>query len=95
VLVPGDISDPAHCRASSRRPWTSSSASTSWSTTSRFRRRAIDYAVVLSNVGLPVRLRAGAWTGELGPARTLLLPAVLGEVEIMGPAAILTGYPPI
>ncbi len=30
ILVPGDIKDPAHCRASSARRWKHSAASTFW-----------------------------------------------------------------
>ncbi|MHB0777645.1 class I mannose-6-phosphate isomerase [Halomonas sp. WWR20] len=51
-------------------------------------------AVVLSNVGQPVTVCAGAWRGELGRAKSLLLPAALGEVEIKGPADLLIGYVP-
>ncbi|ADH67211.1 class I mannose-6-phosphate isomerase [Nocardiopsis dassonvillei] len=51
-------------------------------------------AQVLTNVGAPVRVRCGDWRGELGRARTLLLPAALGEVEIAGPADVLFGYLP-
>lgn len=51
-------------------------------------------AVILSNVGQPVTVKAGTWSGELGRARSLLLPAALGEVEINGPADVLIGYVP-
>jgi mannose-6-phosphate isomerase len=45
-----------------------------------------DKATVLSNVGLPTTVRAGAWAQPLGRGRTLLLPAALGTVEVEGPA---------
>ncbi|TDB85683.1 mannose-6-phosphate isomerase [Actinomadura sp. KC216] len=51
-------------------------------------------AKVLSNPGSAVRVSAGRWSGVLEPARTLLLPAVLGEAEIAGPADVLVGYLP-
>ncbi|WP_181861139.1 type I phosphomannose isomerase catalytic subunit [Streptomyces diacarni] len=51
-------------------------------------------AQVLTNVGLPVRVRAGEWCEELGRAETLLLPAACGNVEITGPADVLFGYLP-
>ncbi|MEG9247918.1 hypothetical protein V6S67_07460 [Arthrobacter sp. Soc17.1.1.1] len=51
-------------------------------------------AQILTNVGAPVRVRAGAWDQELGRAQTLLLPAAVGEVEIAGPADVLLGYLP-
>ncbi|MFH9801137.1 class I mannose-6-phosphate isomerase [Streptomyces albidoflavus] len=57
-------------------------------------RHAFTTAQILTNVGAPVRVRSGAWSGELGRAETLLLPAVLGEVEITGPADVLLGYLP-
>ncbi|SDQ08296.1 class I mannose-6-phosphate isomerase [Quadrisphaera sp. DSM 44207] len=57
-------------------------------------RRSFATAQVLSNTGAPVQVRAGACTEELGRAETLLLPAVLGEVEITGPADVLFGYLP-
>ncbi|MGW2461922.1 hypothetical protein ACWC2M_23250 [Streptomyces sp. NPDC001761] len=34
------------------------------------------------------------WTGRLGRARTLLLPAALGQVRVSGPADVLFGYVP-
>ncbi|MEU0103319.1 mannose-6-phosphate isomerase [Streptomyces sp. NPDC006267] len=51
-------------------------------------------AQILTNVGAPVRVRTGDWSGELGRAETLLLPAVSGEVEITGPTDVLFGYLP-
>lgn len=51
-------------------------------------------AQILSNVGLTVTVTCGSWTQELGRAETLLLPAVLGSVEITGPADVLLGYLP-
>ncbi len=48
---------------------------------------------ILTNVGAPVTVTAGSWTGPLGRAHTLL-PAVLGEVRIQGPADVLIGYVP-
>ena len=51
-------------------------------------------AQIPSNVGHPVRVRSGSWSGTLGRARTLLLPAALGEVEIEGPADVLLGSLP-
>jgi mannose-6-phosphate isomerase class I len=57
-------------------------------------RHSFATAQILSNVGAPVRVRTGAWSGELGRADTLLLPAVCGEVEITGPADVLFGYLP-
>lgn len=53
-----------------------------------------DHATVLSNVGLPLTVRAGTWADALGRAETLLLPAALGEVTITGPADVLIGYLP-
>ncbi|MFK4067857.1 class I mannose-6-phosphate isomerase [Streptomyces sp. NPDC029674] len=57
-------------------------------------RHSFATAQILTNVGAPVRVRAGAWTGDLGRAETLLLPAVCGDVEIGGPADVLFGYLP-
>lgn len=51
-------------------------------------------AQILSNVGGPVTVRCGNWTEELRRAETLLLPAILGAVEIAGPADLLFGYLP-
>ncbi|MEV2255187.1 mannose-6-phosphate isomerase [Streptomyces sp. NPDC050147] len=51
-------------------------------------------AQILTNVGAPVRVRTGDWSGELDRAETLLLPAVSGEVEITGPADVLFSYLP-
>ncbi|MEV5551100.1 type I phosphomannose isomerase catalytic subunit [Streptomyces sp. NPDC052309] len=56
--------------------------------------RGFSTALVLSNAGAPVTVAAGGWTGRLGRARTLLLPAVLGEVRVEGPADVLIGYVP-
>ncbi|MFP3116735.1 hypothetical protein ACWGUN_08870 [Streptomyces koyangensis] len=57
-------------------------------------RHAFATAQILTNVGAPVRVCSGAWSGELGRAETLLLPAALGEVELTGPADVLLGYLP-
>lgn len=53
-----------------------------------------EHAVILSNVAAPVTVRSGKWHGELERAKSLLLPAKLGNVEISGPADILIGYVP-
>ncbi len=39
-------------------------------------------------------MRVGDWAGTLGRAETLLLPAVLGEVMVEGPADVLAAYLP-
>ncbi|MFE0876150.1 type I phosphomannose isomerase catalytic subunit [Streptomyces smyrnaeus] len=57
-------------------------------------RHSFATAQILSNVGAPVRVRAGDWSGELDRAETVLLPAVCGEVEITGPADVLFGHLP-
>lgn len=57
-------------------------------------RRSSPTAQILSNVGAPVRLRAGDWRGTLDRACTLLVPAAVGTVEIEGPADVLFGYLP-
>jgi mannose-6-phosphate isomerase len=57
-------------------------------------RHGFETALILSNVGAPVTVRSGGWSGTLGRAETLLLPAALGSVEITGPADILAGYLP-
>ncbi|MFC9154639.1 class I mannose-6-phosphate isomerase [Streptomyces bauhiniae] len=51
-------------------------------------------AQILTNVGLPVRVRTGDWNEELAPAETLLLPAACTEVEIAGPTDVLFGHLP-
>lgn len=51
-------------------------------------------ALILSNVGIPVTVSSSGWTGQLGRAETLLLPAALGEVEVAGPADVLAAYLP-
>nr|WP_312509938.1 mannose-6-phosphate isomerase [Pseudomonas luteola] len=51
-------------------------------------------ATLLSNVGTPIRIQAGNWSGVLGAAETLLLPAALGEIQLAGPADVLFGYVP-
>ncbi|ONM46274.1 mannose-6-phosphate isomerase [Nocardia donostiensis] len=51
-------------------------------------------AQILTNVGAPVRVRTGGFQEELGSAQTLLLPAICGWVEILGPADVLFGYLP-
>ncbi|HSK61182.1 MAG TPA: class I mannose-6-phosphate isomerase [Actinomycetospora sp.] len=57
-------------------------------------RLTVDTATVLSNVGAPVRLRSPGHEELLGRARTVLLPAALGWIEIDGPADVLAGYLP-
>jgi mannose-6-phosphate isomerase len=57
-------------------------------------RHGFDTALILSNVGDPVKVVSGDWQGELRRGERLLLPAVLGEVGITGPADILAGYLP-
>ncbi|REE99869.1 type I phosphomannose isomerase catalytic subunit [Thermomonospora umbrina] len=57
-------------------------------------RHALPTATILSNVGGPVRFHAQGWSDILEPARTLLLPAALGEVEFTGPADVMLGYLP-
>lgn len=56
-------------------------------------RRATRTTVVITNVGAPVRLRGGA-EETLPPARTALIPAAAGSLEIDGPADVLVGYVP-
>lgn len=51
-------------------------------------------ARLLSNVGRPVRLESAGWSGMLGAAESLLLPAALGEIRLSGPADLLVGYVP-
>ncbi|MFF5983271.1 type I phosphomannose isomerase catalytic subunit [Streptomyces olindensis] len=51
-------------------------------------------ARILTNAGAPVTVTCGPWTGRLDRARTLLLPAALGEVRVQGPADLLIGYVP-
>ncbi|MEU6387892.1 mannose-6-phosphate isomerase [Streptomyces sp. NPDC046939] len=57
-------------------------------------RHSFTTAQILSNVGAPVEVRSGGWSGRLGRAETLLLPAVCADVEITGPADVLLGYLP-
>lgn len=57
-------------------------------------RHRFDTAQILANAGAPAQVTAGGWTGPLGRAESLLLPAALGEVEIAGPADVLIGYLP-
>jgi mannose-6-phosphate isomerase len=57
-------------------------------------RRSFRTAQILSNLGAPVRVGYPGGTEEIGRARTLLLPAALGEVRIDGPADVLFGYLP-
>ncbi|MGW4600941.1 class I mannose-6-phosphate isomerase [Streptomyces sp. NPDC004457] len=56
--------------------------------------RTFATAQVLSNAGAPVTVTCDGWTGRLGRARTLLLPAALGQVRVSGPADVLFGYVP-
>jgi mannose-6-phosphate isomerase len=51
-------------------------------------------ARIVTNAGSPVTVTSGSWTGPLDRARTLLLPAALGEVRVQGPADVLIGYVP-
>ena len=55
---------------------------------------SFETATILSNLGSPVSVDAGGSSQWLGRAETLLLPAVLGRVEIRGPADVLMGYLP-
>ncbi len=57
-------------------------------------RYAFDHTTILSNVGASVGVRCGGWQGQLARAASLLLPAVLGEVVVEGPADVLFGYLP-
>lgn len=56
--------------------------------------RSFDHAVIVSNAGAPARLDTENWTGELGRAETLLLPAALEGISLTGPADLLLGYLP-
>ncbi|BBE21131.1 mannose-6-phosphate isomerase [Arthrobacter sp. MN05-02] len=51
-------------------------------------------ALIVSNAGAPVRLRSGSVEEDLGRAESIVLPAVLGEMAIDGPADVLVGYLP-
>ncbi|MFI8993052.1 class I mannose-6-phosphate isomerase [Streptomyces sp. NPDC053542] len=51
-------------------------------------------ATVLSNVGPPTTVVHATGSEPLGRAKTLLLPAALGRVEIHGPTDVLLGYLP-
>jgi mannose-6-phosphate isomerase len=55
---------------------------------------AFETAVVLTNVGAPIRVAADGWSEELGRARSLPLPAALRRVTIAGPADVLLGWLP-
>jgi mannose-6-phosphate isomerase len=57
-------------------------------------RHIFSTARILTNAGAPVAVTSGPWTGTLDRARTLLLPAALGEIRIEGPADVLLGYVP-
>ena len=57
-------------------------------------RLRFDTARILSSAGAGVRLRGDGFDETLGPGRTVLVPAALGEVEIVGPADVLVGYLP-
>ncbi len=52
-----------------------------------------DSALIVSNVGIPATVHAGA-TRRLASGRSLLLPAAIGELVIEGPADVLVGYLP-
>ncbi|WP_345663696.1 type I phosphomannose isomerase catalytic subunit [Streptomyces venetus] len=49
---------------------------------------------ILTNAGAPVTVTSGDRTVRLDRARTLLLPAALGEIHVQGPADVLIGYVP-
>ncbi|HEX8631325.1 MAG TPA: type I phosphomannose isomerase catalytic subunit [Catenuloplanes sp.] len=57
-------------------------------------RYPFDTAVIVTNVSGPVSLAGVGWSEVLGPARTLLLPAALGEVVVTGPADLMVSYLP-
>jgi mannose-6-phosphate isomerase len=57
-------------------------------------RHGFDTALILSNIGNPVTFVSGDWQGVVQRGETMLLPAVLSEVGISGPADILAGYLP-
>lgn len=57
-------------------------------------RHTFETAVIVSNLGAPVTVTSGSWSSVLGRAETLLLPACLGGMEIIGPADVLVGYLP-
>ncbi|MFI9250954.1 hypothetical protein [Streptomyces sp. NPDC053069] len=60
----------------------------------RFPHPRLHHGPGLTNAGPPVTVAAGGWTGRLDRARTLLLPAALGEVRVDGPADVLFGHLP-
>ncbi|WP_181699990.1 class I mannose-6-phosphate isomerase [Nocardia sp. GTS18] len=62
--------------------------------TARPARHTFATAQILTNVGAPVRVRAGDFDEELASAQSLLLPAICEQVEIVGPAEVLFGYLP-
>ncbi|WP_017574807.1 class I mannose-6-phosphate isomerase [Nocardiopsis kunsanensis] len=57
-------------------------------------RRSFSTAQILTNVGPPVQVSAHGRSEELGRGRSLLLPAVMEQVRIPGPADVLFGYLP-
>jgi mannose-6-phosphate isomerase len=57
-------------------------------------RYRFEHATILSNVGLPAVVRSASWAEQLERAASLLLPAALREIEIMGPADVFIGYLP-
>ena len=57
-------------------------------------RRSFSTAQILTNVGPPVQVSAHGRSEELGRGQSLLLPAVMGQVQIPGPADVLFGYLP-
>lgn len=65
-----------------------------WAGTAEPLRHSFSTAQILTNVGQPVTLTCGDWSGELARAETLLLPASSSQVEISGPADVLFGYLP-
>jgi mannose-6-phosphate isomerase len=57
-------------------------------------RHEFETAMILTNVGAPASVRSGDWAETLHRAETLLVPAILGHIEITGPADVLVGYLP-
>jgi mannose-6-phosphate isomerase len=55
---------------------------------------SFETAIIVSNVGAPVSVSSGDWTGTLDRAESILLPATLGSMELTGPADVLVGYLP-
>lgn len=51
-------------------------------------------ALVISNVGGPTTVVSGGYRVPLGAAETVLLPAALGQLEMLGPADVIASYLP-